>query len=205
VALCAQKCNYLKGRIDRLRQIYHSLKVELREIPKAEAREYEKVRLAVVTVAPCAPTHTHARTHVHTHTNGSQRAKDYEQQIADLQTDLDRAKEFAEQISDMTGGTKSTLGYTQHNPPPKRASPSPSLFLSPTRTHAHTHLILSVLPLVQRWISCRPRRRWTLPKRFRRSPSSPPSVASRWWRRPLTYAGPTCTHTHILVLVSGKH
>ena len=39
----AQKCNYIKGRIDRVRQVYQHLKVELRELPKADAREYEKV------------------------------------------------------------------------------------------------------------------------------------------------------------------
>ena len=40
-----QKCNYIKGRIDRVRQVYQHLKVELRELPKADAREYEKVHV----------------------------------------------------------------------------------------------------------------------------------------------------------------
>ena len=48
-----QKCNFIKGRIDRVRQVYHSYKVELRELPKSEAREYEVVRRRVG--APRAP------------------------------------------------------------------------------------------------------------------------------------------------------
>ena len=42
-----QKIKYLKGRIDRLRQVFHSFKVELRELPKIESRRYDDVRRAV--------------------------------------------------------------------------------------------------------------------------------------------------------------
>ena len=36
-----------------------------------------------------------------------QRGRQYEDQIAGLQQDLDRAREFAQQITEMTGGGKS--------------------------------------------------------------------------------------------------
>lgn len=37
-----EKVNYLNGRISRARQVYHSFKVELRELNKDELREYEQ-------------------------------------------------------------------------------------------------------------------------------------------------------------------
>lgn len=40
-----QKLQYLKGRVERIRQVFHSFKTELRELTKSEARPFEEVRV----------------------------------------------------------------------------------------------------------------------------------------------------------------
>ena len=39
-----QKINYLKGRVERIKQLFHSFKTEMRELSKSDARPFEEVR-----------------------------------------------------------------------------------------------------------------------------------------------------------------
>lgn len=69
-----QKLDYLKGRVDRLKAVFQSYKVELRELSRGDAHEYEM------------------------------RARDYETQIAGLATELTDVRARNERDTQFGGG-----------------------------------------------------------------------------------------------------